>query len=442
MLFALYIAELEERLTKSNLGIAYGAVTVPALLFADNIVLLAENPDQMTKLLHILTTFCNMRHLEINPKKSAALQLVKSGERNFWAIQNITLETYKKIRKIIGETDQYKYLGIVINAGSSRFVFHNKKLINKARVLALQTTSLANRSFNKWLITDTMWRTIALPAITYGMEIIPSRVQLVKQLDKFQTHAYKHALNLPISISTMGLLGKIGVLPIQYLWDERKLLYIHRLEKLEGQNHLCRQIYEETIAQAHTPTAIQKSSWLYGILKLVTTYNIDFDHLGSMHRLQWEKHVKEKVREKWERDWQDHQQKRKIPQGFVRLDKPTLEPYIRHKHAREIVLLRNNCFMKNVFKIWQSEQLKLQQCLLCNTMGSLSDSHILLECMATSILRNDLLQNLDMTTWDLLPTRDKIRLLLGYGSPLEPTSHTYTFLTQLLELVQMVQSRV
>ena len=79
---------------------------------------------------------------------------------------------HTKILKLIAEQDGYKYLGLTINNGLSRFSIHFKKLVNNSHRLSMEILHIARRSFHKTLIANTMWETMAIPALTYGMEVL------------------------------------------------------------------------------------------------------------------------------------------------------------------------------------------------------------------------------------------------------------------------------
>ena len=54
MLFALYLAELEERLVKSGLGVKVGDVVVTRLFFADDMVVMGQGEGDLRELLKMV----------------------------------------------------------------------------------------------------------------------------------------------------------------------------------------------------------------------------------------------------------------------------------------------------------------------------------------------------------------------------------------------------
>jgi len=80
LLFALFIAELEERLVSGGEGPMCGGVRIPGLFFADDLGVMAESVEGITKQLMIIDQFVKERRLVINGKKSAVLEMGNTGE--------------------------------------------------------------------------------------------------------------------------------------------------------------------------------------------------------------------------------------------------------------------------------------------------------------------------------------------------------------------------
>ena len=74
-LFAIYIRKTVEKLVASKLGVTIGGVRVPALIFADDIVLCARSEIELSKLLGILWQELEKMGLENNEEKSMVLSL-------------------------------------------------------------------------------------------------------------------------------------------------------------------------------------------------------------------------------------------------------------------------------------------------------------------------------------------------------------------------------
>jgi len=81
-LFGIFIDALEGhiRATFPHSTIRVGKLVVPQLLYADDIVLVAESQGEMQKLLDALSCFCSKKHLTVNLAKSAVVVFENSRE--------------------------------------------------------------------------------------------------------------------------------------------------------------------------------------------------------------------------------------------------------------------------------------------------------------------------------------------------------------------------
>ena len=70
-LFSIFINDLPDKLKGSGKGIVFGDLLWSNLLYADDLVLLAENAEDLQVLLKSLQEWCQIWDVTINPTKSA-----------------------------------------------------------------------------------------------------------------------------------------------------------------------------------------------------------------------------------------------------------------------------------------------------------------------------------------------------------------------------------
>ena len=108
-LFAIYINDLAGQLNQSGLGVDIDAsLKLSCLLYADDIVLLADDEHDLQALLTIVNTWCSKWRLEVNLLKTNIMHVHKKQKprSNF----NFMFEN-----KTVEYCDQYKYLGVTLN---------------------------------------------------------------------------------------------------------------------------------------------------------------------------------------------------------------------------------------------------------------------------------------------------------------------------------------
>ena len=109
ILFSIFINDLAKELTESNLGISLsGSLVVSTLLYADDIVLLADNEENLQLMLNITETWCNKWRLEVNLTKTNILHVRKQS-------LNRSDFTFYLGEKVVEYCSDYKYLGTTMN---------------------------------------------------------------------------------------------------------------------------------------------------------------------------------------------------------------------------------------------------------------------------------------------------------------------------------------
>jgi hypothetical protein len=86
----------------------------------------------------------------------------------------------------VEECSEYTYLGVVLEANKAIFKKHKASIIAKANKLSGWVKHVAFRSHNKYLIGRTLWKSVAVPSLTYGNEIVPSNIGFMSELDTIQ----------------------------------------------------------------------------------------------------------------------------------------------------------------------------------------------------------------------------------------------------------------
>ena len=103
-----------------------------------------------------------------------------------------------------------KYLGIEIDNKRNYFKTQRDKIIQKARKMANITYSVIERSCNKLLIGKTFWKSIVLPSVIYGTNIINLTEDNINELQKIENSVYRSILGAAHYSPNVTLRGEIG----------------------------------------------------------------------------------------------------------------------------------------------------------------------------------------------------------------------------------------
>ena len=114
------------------MGVKILDMKIPELFFADDMVFIGKNKNEMDKLLIMLSNFCMENKLEVNCNKTKIMTINVNNGNDSWEL------SMNSITEKIDIVDEYKCLGIIFNNKRNIFKLHENKCINKIRSYYLQ----------------------------------------------------------------------------------------------------------------------------------------------------------------------------------------------------------------------------------------------------------------------------------------------------------------
>jgi hypothetical protein len=237
-LFMLYIAGLETRLLKSGVGwrVRYKGdfwnakqkkyFTMPGLLFADDLVLMGRNAQELQKLLDITTKFGDERKLVFNPQKSAVVVFSSNDVGNVSAL--------KLQGKTLPVDHNYKYLGIYLDDSVKYLTKQEEIWSRKATTCLNQMHAQSLWGFDRFEISRVQWKATAVPALTYGNAVTKMSRQVEEKLEKAQRDAGRWALGLPGSkLANEFVSGELGWSTFRARSAQSKIRFFTRIRSME-----------------------------------------------------------------------------------------------------------------------------------------------------------------------------------------------------------------
>lgn len=258
ILFSLYINDLCKFIGG---GVMIGDCSINALLYADDIVLIAEDKAVLQKMIDKLHEYCLIWGLEINLTKSQIMIMRKGGGRNAgvdkWFLNGSEIEIVKT----------YKYLGVEIKFNLN----FNEYFKNRATKSKFMINSTWNNFIdNQWvdfrskceLFNSVARSTLCCNAQNFGYK-------QVNLLEEVQRYFVKRSLGLPRSTPNYHLIVECGLREIYEFTLKLHMFYITNILFKLGDDRL--------------PKHIAK----YCILYKIDWYEqwIDF---GNQHGLHWD----------------------------------------------------------------------------------------------------------------------------------------------------------
>ena len=156
--------DLVNMLRQSNIGIDITSQLINCLLFADDVVLMANSQDELQKSLQISHNCACKWNLRFNSKKSKVMVIGKNLNKNSnWVLGN----------EKIDEVNEYKYLGHFINRSMKSNYHINTYLKSKSENQMNYLIRILGEhgDFNRVNFGEALWKNVIRPSLTHACAV-------------------------------------------------------------------------------------------------------------------------------------------------------------------------------------------------------------------------------------------------------------------------------
>jgi hypothetical protein len=164
LLFNLYINDLITYLKSFNVGIDIEGEKICILLYADDIVLLAENSNDLQCLLNALNDWCSVNDMTINCEKSKVVHF-----RHVAITRCNTIFTCGN--DIFEIVDRYKYLGLILTEHLDFNITAKHVAQSAGRALGLVIAKCKSIGGVPYAVYTKLYDSIVWPVINYGAAV-------------------------------------------------------------------------------------------------------------------------------------------------------------------------------------------------------------------------------------------------------------------------------
>jgi len=202
LLFSIFFNGLIDFLKEKGYGVQVRWKRVCGLWYADDIVLLAEDPAELREMMACVGQYCRQWRTEANARKSGVMVVGAAPD---------LLAPFVLCGEIVPIVSKYKYLGIVFNDqwDWSDHVQYVLSTVSK-RVRALEWRLWKNRAVD--VETKVIaWKTIFRPALEYGSEVWWPQDKQAELFERLQLKVCKWMLGCAATTPTDIVLGDLGV---------------------------------------------------------------------------------------------------------------------------------------------------------------------------------------------------------------------------------------
>jgi exonuclease III len=206
LLYSIFINDLVKELRKLNAGIGIGDKQLCVLLYADDIVLMAEDMQRLQRLMKGVHDYSVKWRFEVNPSKCGLMRfnLMSDGTRLPDHEHRMTIGA-----QVIQWVSEYKYLGVEMQHAGAPFRSFRKRMEVKAtRVMhMIAACGLYSGKLSVELACQ-LYKALMRPLLEYAAEI--TSLTEWKQAESMQMKMAKRILQCPIRTSNTAVRGELG----------------------------------------------------------------------------------------------------------------------------------------------------------------------------------------------------------------------------------------
>ena len=232
-LFSIYVNDLANEIKNSQIGVKIDlegihdldldSFTLSLLLYADDIVLLAETEEDMQSLLLIVQNWCQKWRLEVNLEKTNILHVrnKRKPQSRFMFLFNCRPVPY---------CQDYKYLGCTINEFFDYSFTVNKLVESASRALGALITKMAKNKGFPYAIFSKLYETCVSSISMYGGEVFG--YAHYDSLLRLQLRAARSFLGIPKNIASYGIVSELDWLLPNYQTQVKMIRFLGRLFRI------------------------------------------------------------------------------------------------------------------------------------------------------------------------------------------------------------------
>jgi hypothetical protein len=305
MLYALFLDGVVEELRSRELGVVEEGEWNGIALFADDMVLMARNGEELQCMINVVEDYSRQWRFELSSAKS---EVMISGER-------VKGREWKMGGNVLKVVSAFKYLGVDIQADGGWSVM-NERIVQKARkrVDGLIGIGMRSKGFSV-KIGVVMWETLVVPLLEYGAEIVRYNNKGIANMEVVQRDVGRRLLGVAASTPGEFVVKELGWWSMEARCDARRLKYFGRLVRMK-ESRLVKRLFVARfrVAQgsAKEDAAVVRRrnvSWCTETLAVLRKYNLSawintISWTNFPKRSLWESEVEKMVTMRERCEWE------------------------------------------------------------------------------------------------------------------------------------------
>ena len=422
-LYSNFINGLAEELESHGLGIMMGETRILLLMYADDVVMLASNVDELRRMNDVATQYAFKHRFRYNGKKSAVMVF----NANKALRRRVEEENWRLSGEKVEVKESYGYLGVDTLTNAEDWNKHVERVIVNARNRSRDLLWICRR--DKGLrprSAATLWKAIVRPMFEYAAELWVGEITQakVRKAEKIQTDFAPAILGLTGAYGVPNVLvrAELGLEKLESRRDKLRLGYWRRIQVARRDRAfykvaaLRKQQVDAGVGQGGTRSWMRKTKalmWRRGLGREWAEPRLCW----QVSKESWKKSVYDKVEECHEgrrgqelagmrsmaryemtKNWERVDEDSAVYSGEVgRLGALVCEEYLDDVREREATSLKLQCragCLPVMSRVMKEVDMPVEWgvCLMCDNGMVETIDHLLMECSAYKSQRVRLMQ--------------------------------------------------
>ena len=283
--YKVMIDDILHRITETGIGITIGPYTCSSPTCADDMLLLANSPDDLQMLLDIVLAYSQDEHYTIHPTKSMITVFGRKPSHEIsWTLGETMIPT----------VDSCKHLGIerITQDRSNSTII--KQCISTARraSYALMGAGFHGNNGSSPMVIRQLYLLYVVPRCIYGLETLIFKKSHLEALERYHRKTLKQLLSLPDRTANEAVYLLAGIPPITALLHMKTLNLMGAIAR--SPDSMLHQIGQRQLAVKDTTS----HSWFTHMCSIAELYDLPSPHqlyVTPPSKLQWKHLVQQQV---------------------------------------------------------------------------------------------------------------------------------------------------
>lgn len=260
LLFNLFINDLAVYLKSLDLGISLGDEKISVMLYADDIVLLAESSDELQLLLNALYEWCGRNDMSVNTAKSNVIHFRPNSVSRTDVVFSFGNDAVNVI-------DRYTYLGVVLSEHLDYNIMAKCVAQSASRALGLLIAKCKNIGGVPYNVFTKLYDSVVWPVISYSAPIWGFRSYSC--IDAVHNRAMRFFLGVGKYTPNDAIAGEMGWKPAFVLQWKSICLYWSKLSAMNNDR-----LNKRVALWALSKSGRACKNWMYSVADFLNGNNL------------------------------------------------------------------------------------------------------------------------------------------------------------------------